>query len=53
MMIAGLSGCLSMKSYVDPVLPKTGKGDLVVAPCDRRIDHRELGVAGWLDLAID
>jgi hypothetical protein len=31
----GLSGCLSMKSYVDPALPTVGKGELVV-PAERK-----------------
>lgn len=49
MMIAGLSGCISMKSYVDPALPKAGKGDLVVAPEPKPVqvlfEFRSKGVA--------
>lgn len=34
-MLIGLSGCLSTKSYVDPALPTVAKGDLV-APAEPR-----------------
>lgn len=48
-MIASLSGCLSMKSYVDPALPKVVKSDLVPAsqpkPVQVLFEFRSKGVA--------
>lgn len=45
----GLSGCLSMKSYVDPALPHVGKGDIVAAterkPVVVLFEFRTKGVA--------
>ncbi len=31
LLVVGLSGCLSIKSYVDPQLPNVGYGDLLGA----------------------